>query len=108
MTAPNLLPAQTPQSRALSKALKAAGWRFVGQTTVYAFMQAMGMVNDHHAAAIFALAPKPCAPGWRHRETAASPSRRLPLLRAPPLSLTPTLVKRSGVDLPGKSGEPDV
>ncbi|RME68980.1 MAG: DNA-3-methyladenine glycosylase I, partial [Alphaproteobacteria bacterium] len=46
--APDPLPAQTPQSRALSKALKAAGWRFVGPTTVYAFMQAMGLVNDHH------------------------------------------------------------
>jgi DNA-3-methyladenine glycosylase I len=33
--------------RALSKDLKARGWRFVGPTTVYAFMQAMGLVNDH-------------------------------------------------------------
>lgn len=37
----------TPESIALSKALKKLGWRFVGPTTVYAFMQAMGMVNDH-------------------------------------------------------------
>ncbi len=35
------------QSLALSKALKARGWKFVGPTTVYAFMQAMGLVNDH-------------------------------------------------------------
>ncbi len=41
------LPATTPGSTALSKALKARGFRFVGPTTVYAFMQAMGMVNDH-------------------------------------------------------------
>jgi len=39
--------ATTPESTALSKALKARGWSFVGPTTVYAFMQAMGLVNDH-------------------------------------------------------------
>jgi DNA-3-methyladenine glycosylase I len=39
--------AQTPESKALSKALKSRGWRFVGPTTCYAFMQAMGLVNDH-------------------------------------------------------------
>ena len=38
---------QTPTSTALSKELKRRGWTFVGPTTVYAFMQAMGMVNDH-------------------------------------------------------------
>lgn len=37
----------SPESVALSKDLKRLGWRFVGPTTVYAFMQAMGMVNDH-------------------------------------------------------------
>jgi DNA-3-methyladenine glycosylase I len=41
------VPAETPASRALSKALKAAGFRFVGPTTVYAFMQSAGLVNDH-------------------------------------------------------------
>ncbi len=35
------------QSEALSKALKKLGWKFVGPTTVYAFMQSVGMVNDH-------------------------------------------------------------
>ncbi len=39
--------ATTPESVALSKALKKDGWKFVGPTTVYAFMQAMGLVNDH-------------------------------------------------------------
>ena len=39
--------AETPESRALAKGLKRRGWRFVGPTTVYAFMQAMGLVNDH-------------------------------------------------------------
>jgi DNA-3-methyladenine glycosylase I len=43
-----LLPlTQTPQSVALSKDLKKRGWTFVGPTTAYAFMQAMGLVNDH-------------------------------------------------------------
>jgi DNA-3-methyladenine glycosylase I len=39
--------AATAESTALAKDLKARGWRFVGPTTVYAFMQAMGLVNDH-------------------------------------------------------------
>jgi DNA-3-methyladenine glycosylase I len=39
--------AETDASRALSKDLKKRGWSFVGPTTVYAFMQAMGLVNDH-------------------------------------------------------------
>jgi DNA-3-methyladenine glycosylase I len=38
---------KTPESTALSKDLKKRGWSFVGPTTVYAAMQAMGMVNDH-------------------------------------------------------------
>ena len=38
---------QTDASRALAKELKRRGWSFVGPTTVYAFMQAMGLVNDH-------------------------------------------------------------
>ena len=39
-------------SAALSKALKKQGWKFVGPTTVYAFMQAMGLVNDHSGGCI--------------------------------------------------------
>ena len=39
--------AQTAESLALSKELKKRGWKFVGPTTMYALMQAMGMVNDH-------------------------------------------------------------
>jgi DNA-3-methyladenine glycosylase I len=39
--------ATTPASHALAKDLKCRGWRFVGPTTVYAFMQAMGLVDDH-------------------------------------------------------------
>ncbi|MCL5777610.1 DNA-3-methyladenine glycosylase I [Limibaculum sp. FT325] len=41
------VPAETPASRAMSKALKAEGFRFCGPVIVYAFMQATGMVNDH-------------------------------------------------------------
>ncbi len=43
------VPAQTPQSQAMSKALKGHGFNFVGPTITYAFMQAAGMVNDHLA-----------------------------------------------------------
>lgn len=39
--------ALTPESTAMSKDLKKRGWSFVGPTTMYAFMQAMGLVNDH-------------------------------------------------------------
>ena len=41
--------AHTEDSRALARELKRRGWKFVGPTTVYAFMQAMGLVNDHLA-----------------------------------------------------------
>jgi DNA-3-methyladenine glycosylase I len=41
------VPAHTPESRAMSDALRAEGFKFVGPTICYAFMQAVGMVNDH-------------------------------------------------------------
>ena len=41
------VPARTPESDALSKALRRRGFRFVGSTICYAFMQAVGMVDDH-------------------------------------------------------------
>ena len=41
------VPASTPESDALSKELRGAGFNFVGSTTMYAFMQAAGMVDDH-------------------------------------------------------------
>ncbi len=41
------VPTETPESQAMSKALKKAGFKFVGPTICYAFMQAVGMVNDH-------------------------------------------------------------
>jgi DNA-3-methyladenine glycosylase I len=52
------VPAETATSKAISKALKAEGFRFVGPTTVYAFMQATGMVNDHLVSCI---RHEPCA-----------------------------------------------
>ena len=50
------LPARTAESDALSKDLKRRGFRFVGSTIMYAFMQAVGMVNDHEVSC------------YRHRE----------------------------------------
>ncbi|MEE9207533.1 MAG: DNA-3-methyladenine glycosylase I [Gemmatimonadota bacterium] len=44
------IPAETDESRALSKALKKRGFKFVGPTICYAFMQAVGMVNDHEVS----------------------------------------------------------
>jgi DNA-3-methyladenine glycosylase I len=52
------LPAQTEESRAMSKDLKRRGFRFVGPTACYAFMQSTGMVNDHVTSC------------FRHRELA--------------------------------------
>ena len=53
----------SPESVAMSKDLKKRGWSFVGPTTVYAFMQAMGLVNDHlegcHVRKRVAQAPRP-------------------------------------------------
>jgi DNA-3-methyladenine glycosylase I len=43
------VPAQLPEAAALAKTLKKAGFRFVGPTTIYAAMQACGLVNDHLA-----------------------------------------------------------
>lgn len=41
------VPTETAESKRLSKALKAQGFRFVGPTTIYAYMQSVGLVNDH-------------------------------------------------------------
>ena len=50
------IPAVTPESEALSKALRKLGFRFVGPTTAYAAMQACGMVDDHLAGCPVVLA----------------------------------------------------
>ncbi|MBU2966210.1 DNA-3-methyladenine glycosylase I [Amphritea sp. 2_MG-2023] len=49
---PSEVPAETEQSRAMSKALKQAGMTFVGPTICYAYMQATGMVNDHEVGCL--------------------------------------------------------
>lgn len=54
------VPASTPESDAMSRALKKLGFKFVGSTICYAFMQATGMVNDHTVSC------------FRHRELCAS------------------------------------
>ena len=46
------VPAETAESRTISKALKQRGFSFVGPTIVYAFIQAVGMVNDHVVACL--------------------------------------------------------
>lgn len=63
------LPAHAPEAAALAKALKKAGFRFVGPTTVYAAMQACGLVNDH-------LATCPVRTRYDQLQAAISPANR--------------------------------
>ncbi len=58
------IPAVTPESTALSKALKKRGYRFVGPTTMYALMQSGGLVDDH-VAGCFRAVPVECAAALR-------------------------------------------
>lgn len=51
------VPAETPLSRQISRDLKKLGFKFCGPTIVYAFMQAVGMVNDHVQGCAFAETP---------------------------------------------------
>ena len=75
------VPALTPASTALSKALKAAGLRFTGPTTAYAAMQACGLVDDHLArcparrAPVDPTARSPAAGGSTPRQPARPPER---------------------------------
>jgi DNA-3-methyladenine glycosylase I len=66
------VPAETPTSKAMSKALLAQGFRFVGPTTIYAFMQATGMVNDHLTDC---FRYEPCAKLQRRFEMPGVPAR---------------------------------
>ncbi len=61
------------ESVALSMALKKQGWKFVGPTTVYAFMQAMGLVNDHAAGCVIRGQVEQARAQFRR------PARRMPL-----------------------------
>ncbi|MDR9485915.1 MULTISPECIES: DNA-3-methyladenine glycosylase I [Sediminimonas] len=58
----------SPASEALSKELRKRGWKFVGPTTVFAFMQAMGLINDHAEGCVLRPEAK------RARERASIPS----------------------------------
>ena len=58
------IPPETEASRALSRALRKRGFRFVGPTITYAFMQAVGMVNDHVVGC------------FRHRQVGQARARR--------------------------------
>jgi len=60
---------QSPLSLALSKDLKKRGWKFVGPTTVYAFLQAMGLINDHASGCVIR------AEAERARQTFRRPGR---------------------------------
>ncbi len=55
----------SPESVAISKELKRRGWRFVGPTTVYAFMQAMGLVNDHAGGCVIRARVERARSGFR-------------------------------------------
>jgi DNA-3-methyladenine glycosylase I len=61
---PEEIPAQTPEAVAMSKDLRRRGFRFVGPTICYAFMQAVGMVNDHEMSC------------FRYREVAGRETKR--------------------------------
>jgi DNA-3-methyladenine glycosylase I len=68
----------SPESLRLSKDLRLRGWTFVGPTTMYALMQAMGLVNDHmHGCAIreLAEAARGALPAWAPPAAAMSPPR---------------------------------
>ncbi|HMG18438.1 MAG TPA: DNA-3-methyladenine glycosylase I [Gemmatimonadales bacterium] len=70
------IPAETKQSSAMSKALVERGFRFVGPTICYAFMQAVGMVNDHLVTCFrYPVLTSP-APGIRRSADPRAPSRR--------------------------------
>lgn len=57
------IPAQTPESRQLATSLKKLGFSFVGPTTAYAMMQAVGIVNDHEPQCWLAQSPPGQGPG---------------------------------------------
>jgi DNA-3-methyladenine glycosylase I len=62
------------ESVALSKELKKRGWKFVGPTTVYAFMQAMGLINDHAEGCVIRAEAERLRKGFKRPAKAASAS----------------------------------
>ena len=93
------VPAETPLSKKISKELVGQGFKFVGPTIVYAFMQAVGMVNDHlvtcHRHAAVSIRPKTMSRSTTARGSKALPrawqrmlsGRRLDLLDPSPLDV---------------------
>lgn len=78
------VPAQTPASVEMSKALKARGFKFVGPVIVYAWMQAVGMVNDHYTTC------------FRHGEVgAAKPKAKTKAKPAAALAKSPAKPRRT-------------
>jgi len=59
----------SPESVALSKDLKRRGWKFVGPTTVFAFMQAMGLINDHVVGCVVRAKVERARRAFRRPET---------------------------------------
>jgi DNA-3-methyladenine glycosylase I len=80
------VPARTPESDALSRDLKRRGFRFVGSTICYAFMQAAGMVNDHEVGcfrhAELKMLPRSAGPRGSNPHSISSTTRKraLPLI----------------------------
>jgi DNA-3-methyladenine glycosylase I len=72
------VPATTDLSVAISKALKARGFRFVGPTTVYAFLQSMGFVNDHLVGCHRHAACAALQASWRPDFSTKAPKPRRP------------------------------
>jgi DNA-3-methyladenine glycosylase I len=64
------LPTSTPQAEAFAKQLKSQGYRFVGPTSVYAFMQNVGVVNDHVHGCFRATDYRPRAQGGAEKREA--------------------------------------
>ena len=102
------LPKSTPQAEAFAKQLKSQGYRFVGPTSVYAFMQNVGVVNDHvhgcfRATDYPATARQPLilhGPFPDRRAQERPPDRGSLLSLDPWLKGVPT--RSSGRDLPGR------
>jgi DNA-3-methyladenine glycosylase I len=63
--APPLTASTSPASVALSKELRRRGWKFVGPTTVYSFMQAMGLINDHAEGCVIRAGVERSRKGFR-------------------------------------------
>lgn len=69
---------KSDESVALSKALKKKGWKFVGPTTVYAFLQAMGLINDHAEDCVIRSRVERARNAFKRPTTTVSPAQDAP------------------------------